>query len=113
MVGAGVHLPAQYIGNPAQLRADYDIVMYLEASGQFDEGDEPTNQEMQTLIDYVQLHGGGAYISSEFAGYMKASDYASVNRVLMPLGVEALEVNLDWGDVNGQIEFSCFPAPVG
>ncbi|MCY1058945.1 hypothetical protein [Nannocystis sp. SCPEA4] len=107
------HLPAQYVGNAAQLAMDYDIVMYLEGSGQYDDGDQPTDVEMQTLYEYVTVHGGGAYISSEFAGYMKTSDYQSVNRVLMPLGVEALEVNLDWGDVNGQIEFTCFPAPVG
>ncbi|MCY1004122.1 hypothetical protein OV079_00775 [Nannocystis pusilla] len=110
---SGIHLPPQYVGNPAQLAADYDIVMYLEGSGQFDGGDQPTDEEMQTLLEYVTVHGGGAYISSEFAGYLKPADYASVNRVLMPLGVEALEVNLNWGDVNGQIEFTCFPAPVG
>lgn len=108
-----IHLPPEYVGNPAQLAADYDIVMYLEGSGQFDGGDQPTDEEMQTLLEYVTVYGGGAYISSEFAGYLKAADYASVNRVLMPLGVQALEVNLNWGDVNGQIEFTCFPAPAG
>ena len=53
----------------------------------------------------------GAYISSEFAGYLKPADYVSINRVLKPLGVEALAVSLNWGDVDGQIEFQCFPAP--
>jgi hypothetical protein len=118
MVGAGVHLPAQYIGNPAQLRADYDIVMYLEASGQFDAGDEPTDQEMQTLLDYVELHGGGAYISSEFASpvsnaYLNQDDLDSVNRLLLPLGLESLQVSLNWGNVDGNIDFDCFPPPVG
>lgn len=110
---AGIHLPAEYIGNPAKLAADFDIVMYLEGSGQFDNGDQPADAEMQTLIDYVTIHGGGLYVSSEFAGYLKPADYVSVNRVMVPLGVEALEVNLDWGDVNGQINFDCFPPPPG
>jgi hypothetical protein len=117
-VGAGVHLPAQYIGNPAQLAADYDIVMYLEASGQFDGGDEPTDQELQTLLDYISIHGGGAYVSSEFAdpasnAYLNQNDLDSVNRVLVPLGLESLQVNLDWGNVDGNIDFDCFPPPAG
>lgn len=117
-VGEGVHLPAQYIGNPALLRADYDIVMYLEASHQFDGGDEPSDPELQTLLDYVQLHGGGVYISSEFAdpvsnAYLDQGDLDSVNRVLIPLGIEALQVSLNWGNVDGNIDFDCFPPPAG
>lgn len=108
---SGIHLPPEYVGNPAQLAMDYDIVMYLEGSGQFDMGEQPTDEEMQTLLDYVTIYGGGAYVSSEFAGYLKPADYVSVNRVLVPMGVEAMEVNLNWGGVNGQIDFTCFPAP--
>lgn len=110
---SGIHLPPQYVGNPAQLAMDYDIVMYLEGSGQYDMGDQPTNLEMQTLVEFVTIYGGGAYISSEFAGYLQPADYASINRALQPLGVEALAVNLNWGNVDGQIDFTCFPAPAG
>jgi len=113
---AGVHLPAQYIGNPAQLAADFDIVMYLEASGQFDQDDEPSDAEMQTLLDYVSIHGGGLYMVSEFSSggaYLNQDDLDSVNRVMMPMGVEALMVSLNWGNVDGNIEFECFPPPVG
>ncbi len=114
---AGVHLPPEYIGDPAALLADFDIVMYLEASGQFDAGDQPSDAEMQTLVDYVSM-GGGLYVSSEFAdplggAYLNATDLASVNRVLEPLGLQALQVSLDWGNVDGNIDFDCFPAPVG
>jgi hypothetical protein len=113
----GVHLPAMYIGDPAALAADYDVVMYLEGSGQFDMGDEPTDAEMQTVLDYVSIHGGGLYVSSEFANgngaYLNAADLVSVNRIMMPLGVEALEVSLNWGNVDGNIDFACFPAPEG
>ena len=54
---AGIHLPAQYIGNPALLAQDYDIVMYLEGSGQFGD-DAPSDQEMSTLLDYIEQGGG-------------------------------------------------------
>lgn len=110
-MSAGIHLPPEYIGDPAKLRAEFDMVMYLEGSGQFDNGDQPSDEEMQTILDYVSIHGGGVYVSSEFAGYLKTADYVSVNRLLVPMGVTALEVNLDWGNVDGQIDFTCFPAP--
>lgn len=109
----GLHLPAQYVGNPAALAADYDIVVYLEASGQWDQGEAPSDLEMQTLVDYVTIHGGGLYVVSEFFGYMKDADLVSVNRVMKPLGVEALAVNLDWGNAEGNIDFECFPPPAG
>lgn len=111
-VEAGIHMPAQYIGNPAQLAADFDIVMYTESSGQFG-NDEPSDQEMQTLLDYMQVHGGGLYIVSEFFGYMTQADLDSVNRLLNPLGIESEAVSLNWGNVDGNIEFECFPPPVG
>lgn len=113
---AGVHLPAQYIGNAAALKADYDIVMYLEASGQFDMGDSPSDAEMDTLLEFMSTHGGGMYISSEFAdpnsnAYLNAVDLVSVNRVLQPLGITAEQVSLNWGNVDGNIMFECFPEP--
>lgn len=112
-MSSGIHLPPEYIGNPAKLAADFDMVLYLEGSGQFDGGDQPSDEEIQTILDFVSIHGGGLYVSSEFAGYLKPADYVSVNRLMVPMGVEALEVNLDWGNVDGQIDFTCFPAPPG
>lgn len=106
---AGIHMPAQYIGKPDQLRADYDIILYLEGSGQFGM-DAPTDQEMNTLLDYLQK-GGGMYISSEFYGYLNDADLASVNRLLTPLGATTQPVSLNWGNVDGQIDFECFPEP--
>lgn len=105
----GIHLPPQYIGNPAQLAADYDIVMYLEGSGQFGM-DQPSDQEIDTLLDFISS-GGGSYVSSEFYGYLNDADIVSVNRLLTPLGSPALASNLNWGNVDGNIDFECFPEP--
>jgi hypothetical protein len=87
--------------------------MYLEGSHQFDQDDEPTDAEMQTVLDFVSIHGGGVYVSSEFQGYMNEDDIDSVNRLFQPMGVTGLLQNLNWGNVNGNIEFECFPAPAG
>ena len=102
-----------YVGNPEQLAADYKFVMYFEGSYQYDNGDAPTAEEVQTLLDYVSLHGGGLYVSSEYLGYLQPNDLASVNRILMPLGVESLEVNLNWGGASGLVDIACFPTPEG
>ncbi|MGB1016702.1 MAG: hypothetical protein ACPG4T_21365 [Nannocystaceae bacterium] len=111
----GVHLPEEYIGNAAQLAADYDIIEYLESSYQFGM-DEPSDAEMDTLLEYVNTHGGGVYVSSEFGAingpYLNAVDIASVNRLMIPMGVEAQAASLNWGDVDGNIEFDCFPVPM-
>lgn len=114
---SSIHLPDAYVGDPARLAQDFDLVIYFEGSAQYDEDDEPTDAEVQTVLDYVRVHGGGLYIVSEFADagtrvYLDPGDLASVNRFLTPLGLESLQLNLDWGDAEGSIQFDCFP-PVG
>jgi hypothetical protein len=104
----GIHLPAQYINDPALLKADFDIVVYLEGSGQFGT-EEPSDDEMNTVLDYVSIHGGGVYATSEFFGYLNTADITSVNRLMQPMGVSANPINLNWGGVNGEIAFECFP----
>jgi hypothetical protein len=103
------HLPAQYVGNPALLLQDYDIVNYIEGSYQWSQ-DEPTQQEVQTYLDYISM-GGGGYVVSEFLGYINETDIAGVNRILQPLGLLTEPVSLNWGNVDGQIDFQCFPEP--
>ena len=83
-------------------------IVYLEGSGQFGT-DEPSDEEVNTVLDYIEIHGGGAYITSEFLGYLNTADYTSVNRFMQPMGVEAKAISLNWGGVNGEIEFECFP----
>lgn len=115
-VTAGIHLPAEYVGDPARLAEDFAIVWYLEEAQILDQGDEPSDAEVQTLIDFAAIHGGGLIVSSEYSvspvgGYLGAADIASVNRIMQPLGIEAEAVSLEWGDADGSIEFPCFPPP--
>lgn len=110
-----IHLPAEYIGDPEHLAEDYDVVIYLEESYFLDEGDEPTTEELQTALEFAAA-GGGLIVSSEYSvvngGYLTPADIDSVNRIMAPLGLQALAVSLDWGEVDGAIDFPCFP-PVG
>lgn len=112
------HLPPEYVGHPEKLAADFDIVYYIEGTSQANQTEQPTDEEMQTVLDYVSVYGGGLYVSSEYVNldlgaYLTPADIDSVNRLMKPLGVEALLVDLDWGGVNGEIDFACFPTPPG
>jgi len=101
---AGSNLPNQYINNPAQLAADYDAVIYCTI------GSTPAS-ERQTLVQYVQNHGGGLYLASEYWGFINQGDLDAVNSIAVPFGTEFEATNLDWGQANGEIGFECFPEP--
>lgn len=111
---ASIHLPPQYVGDARALRDDFDLVVYFEDSAHlYDE--DPADEEFQTLLAYLE-DGGGLIASSEHvngvAGYLTQGDVDSINRLLSPLGIEAIAVSLQWGDAGGRVEFPCFP-PAG
>jgi len=101
---AGDHLPAQYIGDPDKLAADYDAVIYCTLAS-------TSAAEAQTIVDYVTVQGGGLYLASEYWGFINQGDLDAVNAIATPLGVEFEATNLDWGQANGEIDFDCFPLP--
>ncbi len=101
---AGDHLPPQYVGNPAQLAADYDAVIYCTLAS-------TSAGEAQTIVDYVTVEGGGLYLASEYWGFLNQGDVDAINTIANPLGVDFKATNLDWGQANGDIEFDCFPEP--
>ena len=102
---AGNTLPNQYVGNAAQLAADYDAVIYCTL------GSAWTQQQADTIVDYVENHGGGLYLASEYWGFINQSDLDAVNSIANPFDVNFLATNLDWGQANGEAEFECFPEP--
>jgi hypothetical protein len=106
---AGIHLPAQYIGNPGQLLAGLRHRHVPRGLGAVRHGgaERPGDDDAARLYRM----GGGMYISSEFYGYLKDFDLVSVNRLLMPLGITSQPVSLNWGNVDGNIDFECFPEP--
>jgi hypothetical protein len=101
---AGPSMPAQYVNNPAQLAADYDVVIYCTISGTSD-------AEAQTVVDFVSEQGGGLYLASEYFGFLSQADVDRINTIGNPLGVDFQTTNLDWGQANGEIGFACFPLP--
>ncbi|MEX1366431.1 MAG: hypothetical protein AB1Z98_25125 [Nannocystaceae bacterium] len=115
ILSSTIHLPAEYVGDPQRLAEDYDVVIYFEESAYLDGGEQPSDDELQTVLEFTDA-GGGLVVSSEYAvpggGYLTPADIDSVNRILAPLGLRSLPVNLDWGEVDGVLELPCFP-PVG
>ncbi|EDM79353.1 hypothetical protein PPSIR1_02331 [Plesiocystis pacifica SIR-1] len=101
---AGDNLPAQYVNDPAALAADYDAVIYCTLAS-------TPAAEAATIVEYVQDHGGGLYLASEYWGFINQGDLDTINTIANPLGVEFEATNLDWGQANGDIAFECFPDP--
>jgi hypothetical protein len=101
---AGTNLPAQYVDNPALLAAEYDAVIYCTVAS------TPASQA-QTIVDYVQDHGGGLYLASEYWGFINQGDLTAVNAIAVPFGTEFQGTNLAWGQANGEVGFACFPEP--
>jgi hypothetical protein len=108
----GVHLPEEYVGRPDLLAAEFDIVLYSEASFIYAQQDQPLDAELQTVLDYVAEYGGGVYVASEYSkpgsGYLGPLDLWSVNRLLEPLGVGARGYDLGSGPAWAE---ACFESP--
>ena len=104
-----VHLPAEYQNDAAALREDWDVVIYCKPP--YFESEDLTAAEVQTLIDYTKVHGGGTLLVSEWFTYLNQDDIDAINLVAQPLGANLLSTNLDWGGADGTIDFDCFPTP--
>ncbi len=57
-------LPAEYVGKPDVLKAQWDVVMVEVHPGNTTAGDGPA---IATLKSYVEDHGGAVYLSSEYS----------------------------------------------
>ncbi len=102
-------LPAQYVGDPEALRADYDLVMYCDERTSF-----PQAVDAQTYVEYAAVHGGGLYIGSDYyEPNWPTASLDELNAIAEPLGVEFAADQLDWGNAEAGVAFDCFPDPAG
>jgi hypothetical protein len=97
-------LPAQYVGDPAALRADFDVVIFC-----VNNFGGPNPIDAQTYVDYVTQHGGGLYLAGSPVLDMPSEDIDRINEIAVPLGVEFQAVDLDWAPQVSSGGFACFP----
>ena len=98
-----VALPAQYVGDPAALRADYDVVLFCVSNW----GNAPP-VEAQTYVDYVAVHGGGLYLAAIGQPLEPKDEIDRINEIAAPLGVEFQKDDLQWEGA-AVVDFACFP----
>lgn len=72
-------LPAEYVGKPDVLKAQWDVVMVAVNPATAKPGDGPA---ISTLKSYVEDHGGAVYLSSEYA----VTGNADTDAVTTPFG---------------------------
>lgn len=105
----GESLPNQYVGDPAALAADYDVVIYCPV--RFN-GAPLTLAESGTYVDFVTQQGGGLYLVSEyFGGGIDQQAVDNINSIANPLDANFLPTNLNWGQADGEVMIDCFPNP--
>jgi hypothetical protein len=100
----GTEMPAQYVGDPCALKADFDVVIFCAF-------DSLTPAMAQTLIDFVEIYGGGVYLASEYYPWADDDDVAAINSIANGWDVDFGKMQLDWGSATGDINFTCFPMP--
>ncbi len=105
----GSSLPAQYHNNPGALAAEFDVVIYCPV--RFNA--PPLSQgAINALVGFVTEQGGGLYLVSEyFGGGIDQNALNNINAVANPLDANFLPTNLNWGQVDGEINIDCFPEP--
>jgi hypothetical protein len=107
----GQNVPAQYLGDPAALLADYDAIIYCPLRSMIDTVTMDA-AEATTLVDFVTVQGGGLYLVSEyFGGGLNQQAIDDVNSIANALGAHFLSTNLDWGQADGEVQIGCFPTP--
>jgi len=100
----GADLPDRYLGDPALLAADWDVLMLCGAYTSW-HPDWPA-----LLQSYVTEHGKGLYVVMDYQGWdHTVDDFTELNRVLAPSGIALDPVDLSWGDASVEVGVECLP----
>jgi hypothetical protein len=101
----GAQLPAQYVGNPAVLAQDWDVVIFC---GMY----EWTNDWSSTLQPYVQCMGKGVLAVMDYRqSGANAADFTNINSVVAPAGFAFEPASIDWASGSGGFN-QCLPGVI-
>jgi hypothetical protein len=100
----GAELPAQYLGHPELLAADWDVIMFCGFSTMWDPG------WAALLQSYVTEHGKGFFAVMDYQGFdVTVNDFTEMNRVMAPSGISFDPVSINWADATADIGITCLP----
>ena len=98
----GESLPAQYVGDPAKLAQDWDVVVYC---GLY----EWSTDWSSTLEPYVSCYGKGVLGVMDYRdSAQQASDFDNINVLMAPAGFKFEPTSIDWASGSGQFA-ECVP----
>lgn len=103
MVYAGTDLPGQYVDNPGQLAADWDVIVLCGFRMPWS-----TNWAAE-LEAFVADEGKGLLISMEYEGLAEPTDFTNASEISAPTGIQFNPLNLEWAPADTSIELDCVP----
>jgi hypothetical protein len=100
----GSELPADYLGNPAKLAAEWDALVFCGYH-------TPWNAGLASLIQtYVTEYGRGLLAVMDYTGFdIPPADFDQMNAITTSSGVTFNAVNLDWADATANVSIACIP----
>lgn len=100
----GNDLPDKYLGDPAGLAADYDVLMVCGAYTAW-------KPEWAALLQaYVTEQGKGLFVVMDYQGWDHTlDDFDQMNAVIAPSGIAFDPVDLSWADASVNVGVECLP----
>jgi hypothetical protein len=100
----GLALPAEYLGDPAKLRADWDAIVYCGFRHEWNDG------WTSLLQSYVSEHGGGLLAVLDYAGIdLTHDDFVHMGGITAPSGIGFDEVVLEHATATANVVDECVP----
>lgn len=100
----GAELPAKYLGDPARLAADYDVLMICGWYTMWDAGWAPLIQS------FVSDHGKGLFAIMEYEGIeVQPMDYVEMTKITEPMGILFNPLLIPWAPADATVSIDCLP----
>ncbi len=100
----GQSLPAVYQGNPAQMAADFDVLIFC--------GFGPgawSHDWVDEIASFVTDHGKGFLAVMEYESVALQTDFDNMSAITSPAGIVFEALNLDWAPTSVSVEIDCVP----
>lgn len=99
----GEDLPAQYVGDAAQLAADYDVIILCGFRIPW------TTDWSSEFAEFVAVHGKGLLAVGEYEGVSQEADFNGLTNITSPSGIVFNPLNLAWAPSSTNVAIDCVP----
>jgi hypothetical protein len=99
----GTDLPVQYVGDPAKLAADWDVILFCGFRIPW------THAWDSELQSFVADHGKGLLAIMDYEGIVKVNDFNMMTAITDGGGIKFEPLNLPWAAASTNVVLDCVP----